>query len=184
MDIFLDREEPGGPVLDGPAVTDQLGQLIDPFRGDARDGPAVHQDGGALIAHTGTGGGIHQDEAVFRRLAALHPETAAQSIKQFEITDHAIGDAVGEQHPVATGSLEVQKTVETGHADDARPRQPEPLRHPGERRRGQPALDLLSLHQNLQQRGRSAAIAFRNSVDLGQCFVHSGASWLLSDPSG
>jgi hypothetical protein len=58
-------------------------------------------------------------------VAGLDPQLAAQGVEQLGVAEHAVGDVVGEQHPVAADRLRVQEAVEAGDAFDPRPRQAE-----------------------------------------------------------
>ena len=132
------------------------------------DGLAIDQHRRALVAQAGAGRGGDADQPVFRHLAGLDPQLAAQGIEQLGVAEHAVGDVVGEQHPVAAHRAGVEKTVEAGDALDPGAGDVEPRRDAGQDRGRQPAGDVLGVDEDLQQAGRIVPVSLQDAVEGGE----------------
>jgi hypothetical protein len=157
-DIVVDAEVFGRPVGERRLRANQLADALDALARQPGQRLAIDQQRRPLIAHAGARRGVDADQPVFGDLAALDPQLVAQPVEQFAAAQHAIGDVVREQHPVATGWRQMEERVETGDAFDLRPRQPERPGDGGQRRRRQIADDALRLAQDLHQLARLAAV--------------------------
>ena len=164
VDVVGDREQLGRPVGERHTVADQVGDRIHPRVVEARDGDAVDEEPGALVAHAGARGRCHGHEAVLGHLAALDPQVAAEPVQQRFAPGHAVRDVVREQHVIAPDGLEVQERVVARDAFDLRARQSEPGGDVGDGRRREPAVDLLCRAQDLHQQGRLPAMARERAV--------------------
>jgi hypothetical protein len=104
-DVVVDLEVFGGPQLERALLADQFGDLVDAPVAELADGAAIDEHRRALVAQAGAGGGGDADQAVLGQVAGLDPQLAAQGVQQLGVAEHAVGDVVGEQHPVAADRL-------------------------------------------------------------------------------
>jgi hypothetical protein len=143
-----------------------FGDLADARSRHVRNRPAVHQDRRPLVAHPGAGGHVDRHQAVFRGATALDPELLAHQVQQRLVAEHAVGDVVREQHPVAAGGFEVQEAVEARDALEPRARQADSLRNARNHRGREPAAGgVLDVDQDLQRATRIGAVGRDDRVE-------------------
>ena len=163
--VVLHREPVGRPFGDRCFAADQFGHLIDALQRHAGDGAVVDQQGRALVAHAGAGGGIHADQAVFGNPAGFQPELLAHGVHQVGVAQHAVGDVVRPEHAVLAALARMEEAVEGGRAADLGARPAYAFGDSGQRRRREPVQLLLDFAQDLHQAGAIAAMAVKYRID-------------------
>jgi hypothetical protein len=148
------QEEFGGPLVNRRTGKDQLAEALDTFTGERRDGAAVDQQRGPLVAHAGARRARDADEAVLRDFARLRPEAVAHRLHQALAAGHAVGDVVRKQDAICTEWFVGQKRIEARDALGARIRDAQQPRGQGERGSRQVTEFLLDLAQHLHQCAR------------------------------
>ncbi len=152
VDVVLDVEEVGGPVLPAAPIARTRSQIASTLA-SVRRGMASPF---TRIAGPWSQSPVHE---VVSTLTSPSSETlprSAQSERHMRSrrrsrAEHAVGDVVAEEDPVAAAGLHVQEAVEGRHAQDLGARQREARLDAVDRLRGDPAAGFLHLAQHLQQ---------------------------------
>ena len=116
--IVFDPEEVGRPLGERNAVADEVANLVDAPSRQASDGPVIDQERRALIAHSGAGGEIDAHSAISRNFAGRELQALEHVLEQGQAAEHAVGDVVGKQDPIAAARFVIQEGVELDHALD------------------------------------------------------------------
>ena len=156
-DVVGHHEVLARPLGERHLRPDQLAEAVDALCRHARHCPAVDQQRRALVAHAGAGGGIDADQTILGKLAALDPQFVAQAIQQVAAAQHAVGDVVRKENPIAAHRRQMQERVEAGDSLDACTRHSDRPGDQGQSGGRQVAQRLLRLAQNLYQFARIAA---------------------------
>jgi hypothetical protein len=117
--VVLDVKIICRPFCDRDSVAHEIANLIDAARGEPRYRSRVDERCWPLVAHAGAGGEIDADSSVRRNLAATEPETLQHVLEQRQAAQHAVGDVVREQDPIATARRVIKKRIELHDALDA-----------------------------------------------------------------
>jgi hypothetical protein len=114
--LVIHPEEFGRPIVHGNLFAHQADHFGDALPRYARDRTTVDQQGRALVAHAGTRGDIHKQQAVLGNPAGFDPQLAAQFSHQLRAALHAVGYVVGKQNPVSAAASFGKEGIK---ADDA-----------------------------------------------------------------
>ena len=166
VDAVFNREPGFRPVGHRHTLLDQTRHRVDALGRDTRHGAAVDQQRRPLVAQAGAGGGAHAGQTVWRHFARLQPQALTQTLHQHGGAQHAVGDVVGEQHPVCAHRLGVQEAVEARRAFHGHTGQAQPVGHGGQDFGRQPAAQVLHLVQDLQQAMGSTVMPVQYGRDL------------------
>ena len=135
-----------------------------------------------LVAEAGARREVDAHAIVRTDLAALHAEAPAQIEEQRLVAEHAIGDVVAEEHPVAADGAIVEEAVEARDALDVCEREPERVGDGRLHVARQPAVHRLRFTQDLHERVRVTAAPRQQRVEGlglpragGRCRARNGA---------
>ncbi len=119
MDIVLDHEELGRPVLQGHPRLHQFRDAVDASRGQGRHRQPIDQHGGSLITHTGAGGQADGDPPILAGFVEADPQPLAEPGAQPLTTQQAVGDVVAEEDIEVAAGPGMQEGVKIDGGQDA-----------------------------------------------------------------